>query len=149
VRKNSKITRQRLVDILNDSTIGLPKEERLNFGQRLADRVASIGGSWGFIISFFVFLVAWITVNSIRLFLTFDPYPFILLNLILSCIAAIQAPFIMMSQRRLDERDREITKTGLRIDIKTASDIEMLNGKLDRLTDLLDIEIVKIDGYGK
>src|SRR6185295_6876649 len=82
-------------------------EERLTLGQRLADRVAAVGGSWGFIICFGLFLGAWAVINSLLLVThAFDPYPFIFLNLLLSMLAAIQAPVIMMSQNRQAEKDR-------------------------------------------
>ena len=89
-------------------------EQEITFGQKLADKVAEFGGSWGFIIFFMTFLVAWILLNVFWLsHHGFDPYPFILLNLILSCIAAIQAPVIMMSQNRQEEKDRERAKKRL------------------------------------
>ena len=89
-------------------------EKEITFGQKLADKVAEFGGSWGFIIFFMTFLVAWILLNVFWLSNHgFDPFPFILLNLILSCIAAIQAPVIMMSQNRQEEKDRERAKKRL------------------------------------
>ena len=82
-------------------------QEKLTIGQKLADKIAEFGGSWTFIIIFFLILLAWILVNSIVLLTgSFDPFPYILLNLVLSCLAAIQAPIIMMSQNRKEEKDR-------------------------------------------
>ena len=104
------------------------------FGQKVADKVAAFGGSWTFIISFFVFILLWIGVNVY--FLTnkgFDPYPFILLNLILSCLASLQAPIIMMSQNRQEEKDRERAKKDYVINLKAENEIQLLQEKLDKL----------------
>ena len=87
--------------------INIEFDQKLTFGERLADRFADFAGSWPFIIIFFFVLIAWVIINSIILaFKPFDPYPFILLNLVLSCLAAIQAPVIIMSQNRQEARDR-------------------------------------------
>ncbi|MEN9742339.1 MAG: hypothetical protein RLZZ65_144 [Bacteroidota bacterium] len=125
-------------------------ETQLTFGQKLADSVASFGGSWTFIIIFGSFLFVWILLNVF--FLTkgpFDPYPFILLNLILSCIAALQAPIIMMSQNRQEEKDRERAKQDYMINLKSELEIRTLHEKLDHLvirqqSDLFDIQQVQI-----
>jgi uncharacterized membrane protein len=96
--------------------------------------VATFGGSWTFIISFGVFLVIWIAINAIILrHKAFDPYPFILLNLILSCIAAMQAPVIMMSQNRQEEKDRERAKKDYLINLKSELEIRVLHEKIDHL----------------
>jgi uncharacterized membrane protein len=109
--------------------------EASTFGQRVADKVATFGGSWTFIISFGVFLVLWISSNIILLSNKgFDPYPFILLNLILSCIAAMQAPVIMMSQNRREEKDRERAKNDYMINLKSELEIRILHEKIDHLT---------------
>lgn len=109
--------------------------EVATFGQRVADKVATFGGSWTFIISFGVFLLLWIASNVILLSNKgFDPYPFILLNLILSCIAAMQAPVIMMSQNRREEKDRERAKNDYMINLKSELEIRMLHEKIDHLT---------------
>lgn len=103
-------------------------------GQKVADKVASFGGSWTFIISFIVFLLLWIGFNAfILLNKGFDPYPFILLNLILSCLAALQAPVIMMSQNRQEEKDRERAKKDYMINLKAELEIKLLHEKMDRL----------------
>lgn len=121
------------------------------FGQRIADKVAEFGGSWTFIISFVVFLVAWIALNVFLLANKgFDPYPFILLNLILSCIAALQAPVIMMSQNRQEEKDRERAKSDYMINLKSELEIRMLHEKIDHLIlhqeqSMLEIQKVQID----
>ncbi|MHA8086346.1 DUF1003 domain-containing protein [Aquirufa sp. Wall-65K1] len=123
----------------------------LTLGQRVADKVASFGGSWRFIISFFVFLAIWILVN-VYMFLNkgFDPYPFILLNLILSCIASLQAPVIMMSQNRQEERDRERSKKDYLINLKSELEIRLLNEKIDHLMthqqqELLEIQNIQVE----
>ncbi|MCZ2481065.1 DUF1003 domain-containing protein [Aquirufa nivalisilvae] len=123
----------------------------LTTGQKIADKVASFGGSWRFIISFFVFLALWIIVN-VYLFINkgFDPYPFILLNLILSCIASLQAPVIMMSQNRQEERDRERSKKDYLINLKSELEIRLLNEKIDHLMmhqqqELLEIQNIQVE----
>ena len=126
-------------------------EKEITFGQKLADKVAEFGGSWGFIIFFMTFLVAWILLNVFCLSNHgFDPYPFILLNLILSCIAAIQAPVIMMSQNRQEEKDRERSKKDYKINLKSELEIRELHEKIDHLIihyqqDLLEIQKTQID----
>ncbi|RYU95762.1 DUF1003 domain-containing protein [Emticicia agri] len=106
----------------------------LSFGDRMADKIADFGGSWTFILSFMGFLLIWILFNIYWLSNKgFDPYPFILLNLILSCIAALQAPVIMMSQNRQEEKDRERAKEDLRINQKAEEEIRSLHKKLDLL----------------
>ena len=121
------------------------------FGQVIADKVASFGGSWTFIISFFVFITIWIGSNVFILMNKgFDPYPFILLNLILSCIAALQAPVIMMSQNRQEEKDRERAKKDYMINLKSELEIRMLDEKLDHLImhqqqELIEIQKVQIE----
>ncbi len=108
-------------------------------GQKVADKVAAFGGSWKFIILFGVFILFWILIN-IYIFLNkgFDPYPFILLNLILSCLAALQAPVIMMSQNRQEEKDRERAKKDYMINLKSELEIRMLHEKLDHLIGSFD-----------
>ena len=126
-------------------------QKPLTLGQKLADKVASFGGSWTFISSFGVFLVIWIICNFY--FLSnkgFDPYPFILLNLILSCIAALQAPIIMMSQNRQEEKDRARAKMDYMINLKSELEIRTLHEKIDHLIlhqqkDLLDIQEEQIE----
>jgi uncharacterized membrane protein len=110
------------------------EDSKASFGQKLADGVASFGGSWMFISIFLVFIVGWILLN-VFVFLNkgFDPYPFILLNLILSCIAAIQAPVIMMSQNRQEEKDRERAKNDYEINLKSEKEIRELEGKIKEL----------------
>ncbi|MEE4113234.1 MAG: DUF1003 domain-containing protein [Desulfobacteraceae bacterium] len=107
---------------------------KLTLGEALADRIASFGGSWRFIILFGTVLVAWILINSIALAVKpFDPYPFILLNLVLSCLAAIQAPVIMMSQNRQEAKDRMRSEHDYRINLKAELEIRHLHEKVDHL----------------
>jgi len=108
--------------------------QKTTFGQRVADKVATFGGSWTFIILFSIFLLTWITINIYWLANKgFDPYPFILLNLILSCIAAMQAPVIMMSQNRQEEKDRDRAKNDYMVNLKSELEIRMLHEKIDHL----------------
>jgi len=123
----------------------------MTFGQRIADKVASFGGSWTFIISFGLFLLLWISLNVFWFSNKgFDPYPFILLNLILSSIAALQAPVIMMSQNRQEEKDRERAKKDYMINLKSELEIRMLHEKIDHLIlkeqqEVIEIHKVQID----
>ena len=126
-------------------------EAELTFGQRLADKVAAFGGSWTFIVTFFSFIVIWMIIN-IWLLATrpFDPFPFILLNLILSCLAAIQAPIIMMSQNRQEQKDRQRSEHDYKINLKAELEIKLLSEKIDHLLahqnkKLLEIQEVQTD----
>lgn len=111
--------------------------EETSLGDNIADRVAKFGGSWSFIITFFSILLAWILVNTVILLSrAFDPYPFILMNLILSCIAAIQAPIIMMSQNRQETKDRIRSENDYKVNLKAEIEIRTLHEKVDHL--LLD-----------
>lgn len=125
--------------------------QNLTFGQRIADKVASFGGSWTFIISFGIFIFIWININVFWMVnKSFDPYPFILLNLILSCIAAIQAPVIMMSQNRQEEKDRDRARKDYMINLKSELEIRTLHEKIDHLImdqqqELLEMQKDQID----
>jgi uncharacterized membrane protein len=127
------------------------EEETRSFGQKIADQVADFGGSWTFIISFLAFIVVWIGANVyILVNKGFDPYPFILLNLILSCIAALQAPVIMMSQNRQEEKDRNRAKKDYMINLKSELEIRMIHDKIDHLImhqqqELIEIQKVQIE----
>ena len=112
-------------------------EETLTFGDRLADGVARFGGSWSFIISFGVVLCAWVAVNVLLYTKAWDPYPFILLNLFLSMLAALQAPVIMMSQNRQDAKDRVRSELDFAVNRKAETEITQLAAKLNRLEDRL------------
>lgn len=106
---------------------------------RLADNIARFGGSWGFIISFFAFIFGWMLVNLANFIWvpTWDPYPFILLNLCLSCLAAIQAPVILMSQNREEIRDRRRAENDYKINLKAEIEIRELHEKMDKILELL------------
>ena len=109
-------------------------DRRLTFGERLSDRIAVFGGSWTFILTFFGLLIVWIGINSgLLLGRPYDPYPYILLNLILSCLAAMQAPVIMMSQNRQEQKDRLRGEHDYRVDLKAEVEIRNLNAKMDQL----------------
>ncbi len=144
-----------IFSLTDDSTVTSKLEEddsqsRTN-GQRIADKVASFGGSWSFIIFFGVFILVWISINVFWLYRgAFDPYPFILLNLILSCIAALQAPIIMMSQNRQEEKDRERSKKDYMINLKSEIEIRTLHEKIDHLImhqqqELLELQRIQIE----
>jgi len=131
--------------------LNLAFEKDLTFGERVADRVATFGGSWTFILIFFGFLVLWIAVNAAFILTRpFDPFPYILLNLILSCLAAIQAPVIMMSQNRLEARDRLRSENDYQVNLKAELEIRHLHEKLDVLLKhqwrkLLEIQEIQMD----
>lgn len=113
-------------------------EKHLTFGEKLADRVAVLGGSWSFIVGFCAFLVAWAALNAVVLAeRAFDPYPFIFLNLLLSMLAALQAPIIMMSQNRQAAKDRLSASLDYEVNVKSESAIVELHDKVDRLTQLV------------
>jgi uncharacterized membrane protein len=126
-------------------------DQPLTLGQRMADRIATFGGSWKFIMSFGAFLLFWIMLNVLWLQnRAFDPFPFILLNLLLSCLAAMQAPFIMMSQNRQEEKDRERAKKDYMINLKSELEIRILHEKVDHLMihqqhGLIEIQKVQIE----
>ena len=129
----------------------LDSQEPLTTGQKMADAVASFGGSWRFIIIFGVILVSWIILNGVFLMNKgFDPYPFILLNLILSCLAAIQAPIIMMSQNRKEEIDRKRTENDYIIDLKAETQIRNMDEKInilamEQLNKMFDLQQKQIE----
>lgn len=109
-------------------------DEHLTLGEKVADKVAEFGGSWGFIISFGSVLLIWIVVNSIAVLMRpFDPFPYILLNLVLSCLAAIQAPIIMMSQNRQAKKDRMLADHDYRVNLKAELEIQQISWKIDQL----------------
>lgn len=122
-------------------------DDQLTFGQRVADKVAAFGGSWTFIIIFASILVTWVILNSVVLAQfndTFDPFPYILLNLFLSMLAAIQAPVIMMSQNRMSIKDRLDAAHDYEVNIKAETEIANLHEKLDELRDKQWAELVEM-----
>ncbi len=122
-------------------------EAGISFGNKLSDKMASFGGSWRFIILFAMVLFVWIVINSIALLTKpFDPFPYILLNLILSCLAAIQAPVIMMSQNRQEAKDRMRSKHDYKINLKAELEIRLLNEKIDFLLEKQLQRLMEIQG---
>jgi len=116
------------------SNVDAEFEQNWTFGERMADKIADFGGSWKFLICFGIFLVLWIALNSfVLLWRPLDPYPFIFLNLILSCLAAVQAPIIMMSQNRQEAKDRIRSQHDYQINLKAELEIRHLHGKVDHL----------------
>jgi uncharacterized membrane protein len=126
-------------------------EDNFTFGERVADMIAEFGGSWKFIIIFFSFILVWISLNAFWLNNnSYDPYPFILLNLILSCLAAIQAPIIMMSQNRQEAKDRRRSEQDYKINLKAELEIQLLHKKIDHVLvhqskRLVEIERVQVE----
>jgi uncharacterized membrane protein len=133
-------------------------ERKLTFGERLSDHIAEFGGSWKFLITFGAVIFVWIGANAVLLATrTFDPYPFILLNLILSCLAAVQAPIIMMSQNRAEARDRLRAENDYKVNLKAELEIRHLHEKIDhllrrqynRLFEIQQIQIELLEELGR
>lgn len=132
-------------------------DEHRSLGETLSDGLASFGGSWWFLILFAGFLAAWMTLNIIQSQAAFDPYPFILLNLILSTIAAIQAPVIMMSQKRQEAKDRARSLNDYKVNLKAELEIRHLHEKIDhllskqwqRLAEIQELQLEKMSERGK
>jgi uncharacterized membrane protein len=122
--------------------------EQTTFGQQLADRVTAFGGSWTFLMLFGALMFTWVTLNSYLLIQTraFDPYPYIFLNLILSLMSAIQAPVILMSQNRQDEKDRIAARNDYQVNLKAELQIQELHRKLDQLTAIHREDIKRLIG---
>ena len=148
MKENRKLLKEVLEDIRHDMTdeevlsllagrqISVKPEnarEKYTLGQRAADPIAKFAGSWAFIFSFTGVLVLWMIVNVVLALKAFDPYPFILLNLVLSCVAAIQAPLIMMSQNRQEEKDRRRAENDYKVNLKTEIMIEDLYDKVNAI----------------
>ena len=125
---------EEVLNLLADSKISVnPLAEKYTLGQRAADAIAKFAGSWAFIFSFTGLLILWMIVNTLLASKAFDPYPFILLNLVLSCIAAIQAPLIMMSQNRQEEKDRRRAENDYKVNLKTEIMIEDIYDKVNAI----------------
>ena len=125
---------EEVLNLLADSKISeSPATEKYTLGQRAADAIAKFAGSWAFIFAFTGVLILWMVVNTILASNAFDPYPFILLNLVLSCVAAIQAPLIMMSQNRQEEKDRRRAENDYKVNLKTEIMIEDLYDKVNAI----------------
>ncbi len=150
-REMSKLDEKILQSVQNHDIISQNPDElvdnNLTFGQRLADKIATFGGSWRFIITFGVIIFVWILINSFFIGKAqFDPYPFILLNLVLSCLAALQAPVIMMSQNRQESRDRLRSENDYQINVKAEIEIRQVQEKIDLL--LRQISDMRRSGLG-
>ncbi len=151
----SKLDREVIKSMIDHETLArnvhTQFERKLTFGEHLSDKIAEFGGSWKFIIAFGVFMGLWISVNSVQLLWhTFDPYPYILLNLMLSCLAAIQAPIIMMSQNRRESKDRLRSENDYKVNLKAELQIRQLHEKIDYLTQqqwkrLLEIQQMQLE----
>ena len=125
---------EEVLNLLADSKISeSPATEKYTLGQRAADAIAKFAGSWAFIFAFTGVLLLWMVVNTILAADAFDPFPFILLNLVLSCVAAIQAPLIMMSQNRQEEKDRRRAENDYKVNLKTEIMIEDLYDKVNAI----------------
>ena len=140
------------------SNVDAELEQSWTFGQRLADRIAAFGGSWSFLIVFGILLSLWILMNSlVLLWRPVDPYPFILLNLVLSCLAAIQAPIIMMSQNRQEAKDRVRAQHDYQVNLKAELEIRQLHEKIDhllshqweRLVEIQEVQLELLSEIGK
>ncbi len=128
---------QELMELLFDSNVAIDVEKQedavLTLGEKVADKISEIAGSWSFIIAFVVFLIGWMVVNTVFIETSPDPYPFILLNLILSCIASLQAPIIMMSQNRQAKKDSLRNQNDYRTDLKSELILEVLHDQITTL----------------
>lgn len=138
--KNEKLDEQdeeELIDLLIDQPLSIDidkqQDEKKTFGDKVADKVSEVAGSWGFIIGFSAFLIFWIILNGFILINPMDEYPFILLNLLLSCLAALQAPVIMMSQNRQAEKDSLRNQNDYRIDLKSELILEQIAEKVEKI----------------
>ena len=130
------MTDEEVLNLLADSKISenpAGEQEKYTLGQRAADTIAKFAGSWAFIFSFTGVLILWMLVNTLLAAKALDPYPFILLNLVLSCVAAIQAPLIMMSQNRQEEKDRRRAENDYKVNLKTEIMIEDLYDKVNAI----------------
>lgn len=132
---NEEIDEEHFIhQLLEESTLyNIYEDDNPSFGRRAADKLARFAGSWAFVISFALFLTGWIMANILLLKHPFDPYPFILLNLLLSCLSALQAPLIMMSQNRQEEKDRKRSEGDYKINLKSEIIIEDMHYKLDAI----------------
>ncbi len=132
------MTDEDLIHKLIEDKISFSDTGRESFGQKASDKMAAFAGSWTFIISFTLVLIGWIIINALVLTRAFDPYPFVLLNLVLSCVAAIQAPLIMMSQKRQEEKDRQRAENDYKVNLKSEIILEDLHRKLDAILEKID-----------
>lgn len=148
---DKELTDEQLIGELlsTDVTENIEKKEKISFGQKAADAVARFAGSWAFIFSFVAGMIIWMVLNILLSTKAFDAYPFILLNLVLSCIAAIQAPLIMMSQNRQEAKDRKRAESDYRINLKSEFLIDELYKKLQSVSETQKAIIKRIDELQK
>ena len=148
---DKELTDEQLIGELlsTDVTENIEKKEKVSFGQKAADAVARFAGSWAFIFSFVAGMIIWMVLNILLSTKAFDAYPFILLNLVLSCIAAIQAPLIMMSQNRQEAKDRKRAESDYRINLKSEFLIDELYKKLQSVSETQKAIIKRIDELQK
>ena len=144
IGKRLRATNEQVMQLASKN-VNVEIEEQLSFGDKIADKVAEFGGSWAFIFSFLMFMAIWMGLNTLQLwFRTFDDYPFILLNLMLSTVAALQGPVIMMSQNRASEKDRLKSDLDYQVNLKSELMLQQLHAKFDemRATELQTIQEV-------
>lgn len=146
---NDTVENEEIIHLLLQKTISKDlnssHKESLSFGDKISDRIAEVAGSWTFIISFCAVLIIWMTLNTVILLKPYDPAPFILLNLVLSCIAALQAPVIMMSQNRQEKKDRLRAENDYKVNLKSEIIIEDLHLKLDELISNQEQILLRLD----
>ncbi len=142
LRSTNELLRSQVTRNVNEEV-----EEQLTFGQRIADKVATFGGSWTFILTFGAIMFVWVVLNTSALFRShFDPYPYILLNLVLSMLAAMQAPIIMMSQNRQSTKDRIQSDMDYQVNLKAELEVAHLHHKLDRMYERLEAHLARLEG---
>ncbi len=142
LRSTNELLRSQVTRNVNEEV-----EEQLTFGQRIADKVATFGGSWTFILTFGAIMFVWVVLNTAALFRShFDPYPYILLNLVLSMLAAMQAPIIMMSQNRQSTKDRIQSDMDYQVNLKAELEVAHLHHKLDRMYERLEAHLARLEG---
>ncbi len=134
-----------LLDRRVSKNINRRNNKNILIGEKISDKVAEVAGSWAFIISFCSVLVLWIIINTVFLLKPYDPYPYILLNLLLSCVAALQAPVIMMSQNRQEEKDRIRAENDYKVNLKSEVIIEDMHNKLDKLISNQEEILLRLD----
>lgn len=134
------LSNEDIIHLLIDKTVSHKSETKETFGEKASDKLASFAGSWTFIISFTAILALWIIINTVWIVNSFDPYPFILLNLVLSCVAAVQAPLIMMSQKRQEQKDRDRSENDYKINLKSEILLKDMHHKLDSIIEKLNNE---------
>jgi uncharacterized membrane protein len=142
LRSTNELLRSQVTRNVNEEVA-----EKLTFGERIADKVAAFGGSWTFILLFGAIMIAWVLINTSALLRNhFDPYPYILLNLVLSMVAAMQAPIIMMSQNRQSSKDRMQSDMDYQVNLKAELEVAHLHHKLDRMYERLEAHLSKLEG---